>query len=89
MAGSLVGSIYARGVPSSGYNDKYKDNVNGKLLSVQLRFNTEMKMYTGKVNSPEQAIMVRDAAKMVCEADEVSAAASQRLACLPRVRVDA
>ena len=57
--------------------------MNDKLLSESLRFNTEMKVYTAKVNSPEQAIMVRDAAKMVCEADEVSAAASARRA--PRV----
>ena len=61
---------------------------NAKLLTEELRFNTELKMYTAKVYSPEQAIFVREAAKMVCEADEVSAAASASracLACLPRV----
>ena len=82
-AGNVSGTVYGRGLPSYGYNEKYKEKVNDKLLSESLRFNTEMKVYTAKVNSPEQANMVRDAAKMVCEADEVSAAASARRA--PRV----
>ena len=64
-------------MPSYGFNALYKDKVNAKLLSEEVRFNSELKMYTAKVYSPEQAIMVRDAAKLVCEADEVAAAALQ------------
>ena len=69
--GTYTGAVYMRGVPSYGFNQTYKDKVNAKLLTEELRFNTELKMYTAKVYSPEQAIFVREAAKMVCEADEV------------------
>ena len=82
-AGNNSGTIYARGVPSFGHNEKYKEKVNAKLLTETLRFNTELKVYTAKVHSPEQAIMVREAAKMVCEADEVMPLLPRRRA--PRV----
>ena len=71
-AGNLTGAVYMRGVPSYGCNEIYKEKVNAKLLTETLRFNTELKVYTAKVSSPEQAIFVREAAKMACEADEVS-----------------
>ena len=57
-AGNYSGTIYARGVPSFGHNEKYREKV-------------------------EQAIMVREAAKMVCEADEVTPLLPPRRA--PRV----
>jgi len=81
--GMYSGAVYARGVPLMGYNDTYKDKVGAKLLAEHLRFNTELKLYTAKVYSPEQAIMVREAAKMVCDEDEVTPRLSVPLnACL-------
>ena len=78
--GNYSGSVYGRGVPSyaSGRNEMYKEKQAGaKLLAEVPRFNTELKTYTFKVYAPEQAIMVREAAKMVCAEDEVSPARSR------------
>ena len=85
--GTLTGSVYARGVPSYGYNEQWKEKTNAKLLNETMKFNTELNLYTGKVNSPEQAIMLRDAAKEVCEADEVAPppAASRAFEHMPSV----
>ena len=46
--GTYTGAVYARGVPSYGFNQTYKDKVNAKLLTEELRFNTELKMYVGR-----------------------------------------
>ena len=77
--GNYSGAVYGRGVPSyaSGRNEMYKEKLGAKLLAEVPRFNTELKTYTFKVYAPEQAIMVREAAKMVCAEDEVSPARSR------------
>ena len=68
----LTGAVYFQAKPRyfNGTNDKFKQLVGAKMLSEQApRFNTELKLYTGKVWAPEQAIMIKEEMKKVSERD--------------------
>ena len=67
---ALSGAVYMRGKPRYTGNATFKDKVGKILLAEPVRWNDEMKIYTGKVWTPEQAIKVREAMKMVSEEDE-------------------
>jgi hypothetical protein len=66
----FTGAIYFRGKPCYGNNEKFKQKVGAVLLKEYLRFNDELKLYTAKVYTIEQAEMVLDAAKQVSPEDE-------------------
>ena len=68
--GQLSGAIYFRGKPRFHMNEIFKDKVGGVLLEEQLRWNAELKLYTARVFTYEQAGMVLEAMRMVSEADE-------------------
>ena len=68
--GQLTGAVYGRSVPMYGGNQMHKEKLGEKLLCEVPRFNEELKKYTYKVYSPEQAIMLREQAKMVSALDE-------------------
>ena len=69
-SGQLTGTVYFRGKPRFGNNDTFKEKVNAKLLGNSCRWNDELKVYTAPVHTYEEAIMVREAMKMVSEKDE-------------------
>ena len=68
--GQLSGAIYFRGKPRYRMNEIFKDKVNGVLLEERVRWNDELKTYTARVSTYEQACMVLEAMRMVSEADE-------------------
>ena len=75
MKGTFSGNVYMHGKPR--YNKKQKSNeifkakLNEKMLGdSKLRWNDDLKMYMARVYSIEQAIMLRDSAKMVSKEDE-------------------
>ena len=57
---SFTGAVYFRGKPRYRNNDTFKDKVNAKLLTENVRWNDEFKCYTAKVYTVEGAIMVRE-----------------------------
>ena len=71
---ALSGNVYVKARPryAKGSNENWKEKGNAKMLANQLRWNDEptMKAYTGVVCTVEQAIMLREALKMVSAEDE-------------------
>ena len=70
----FTGAIYFRGKPTYGNNEKFKDKLFPVFLKERLRWNDELKLYTAKVYTPEQAIMVLDNMREVSEECEKSLA---------------
>lgn len=68
--GEHSGWIYFRGKPRYGSNEIFKDKVNGVTLEERLRWNDEVKLYTVRVYTYEQAVMVLEHMRMVSELDE-------------------
>ena len=69
---AFTGAIYLRGKPTYGNNKKFKDKLFPVFLKERLRWNDELKLYTAKVYTPEQAIMVLDNMREVSEECEKS-----------------
>ena len=71
---ALSGNVYVKARPryAKGANDKWKEKGNAKMLYYNLRWNDEpsIKAYTGPISTVEQAIMLREALKMVSPEDE-------------------
>ena len=70
----FTGAIYFRGQPTYGNNENFKDKLFPVFLKERLRWNDELKLYTAKVYTPEQAIMVLDNMREVSEECEKSLA---------------
>ena len=66
----LTGTVYAHFKPRYGNNDKCKEKIHAKSLMETTRWNDELKVYRLRAWSVEQAIMYREAMKMVSEEDE-------------------
>ena len=64
------GAIYYRGKPRWGMNDKYKAKLFPNMLAESLRWNDELKLYSGKVWTAEQAQLILDAMRQVSAEDE-------------------
>ena len=69
-AGTYSGSIYFQGKPTYGNNQTFKDKVHPKLISETLRWTDDVKLYSAKIYTYEQAVMVLDAMRQVSEQDE-------------------
>ena len=69
-SGKYSGTVYAWKRPRRGNNDTFKTKVNPKLLKGPTRWNDAVKFFTATVHTVEEAIMVREAMKMVSEEDE-------------------
>ena len=72
------GQMHGPGRLQYANNDVFKTKVGAKLLAEPVRWNDSLKCYTAKVWTPEQAIMLREAMKMVSEQDEADLAAHKR-----------
>ena len=71
----LSGHVRMAGKPrwtGKGCNDTFKSKVNSKVLIGPVRWNDEAEggSYTARINTVEEAILVREAMKMVLEQDE-------------------
>ena len=64
------GAIYYRGKPRWGMNDKYKAKLIPNMLAESLRWNDELKLYSGKVWTAKQAQLILDAMREVSAEDE-------------------
>lgn len=69
---ALSGTVYFRGKVryAKGTNEIFKTKVGAKMLAEPIRFNDDLKVYTGKVYTAKQAKMIRDAMKEVSKDDE-------------------
>ena len=69
---TYTGRIYMRGKPGyfKGGNEIFKTKVGNVMLVPNIKWNDELKLFTGQVHSAEEAIKVREAMKMVSEPDE-------------------
>ena len=63
------GAIYYRGKPRYGMNDKFKAKVGSNMLVETLRWNDEVKLYTGKVWTAKQAQLILDSMREVSAED--------------------
>ena len=64
------GAIYYRGKPRWGMNDKYKAKLIPNMLAESLRWNDELKLYSGKVWTANQAQLILDSMRQVSAEDE-------------------
>ena len=64
------GAIYYRGKPRWGMNDKYKAKLIPNMLAESLRWNDELKLYSGKVWTAKQAQLILDSMRQVSAEDE-------------------
>ena len=69
-AGTYSGAIYFQGKPTYGNNQTFKDKVHPKLISEMLRWTDDVKLYSAKIYTYKQAVMVLDAMRQVSEKDE-------------------
>jgi len=63
------GAIYYRGKPRWGMNEKFKAKVGPKMLAESLRWNDEIKLYTGKIWAAKQAQLILDGMREVSAED--------------------
>ena len=64
-AKQLTGRIYFRGKPRYGNNERFKELVNAVMLAESLRWNEELKLYTGVVWSDKIAAKILNAMRNV------------------------
>ena len=63
--GQLTGAIYYRGKPRFGNNERYKQLVEAVMLAEKLRWNDELKLYTGMCWSDKIAAKILNAMRQV------------------------
>ena len=56
----LTGAVYYRGKPRYGKNEKYKTVMQPHLLAESLRWNDQLKLYTGKVYNMTQLLKLKE-----------------------------